>query len=93
MAGSAIKKAERSSAYALGKVITGQTKNQYANRRAGRFGYAGIAATGAAIGATGAAIANGNRDKPRDDSSSGNETSQNYNSSSWSQHKRQQRGY
>lgn len=65
-----VKKKERSAAYQVGKLITGQTKNQNANRRAGRIGYAGIAATGTAVGSLGAHAA-----------------------SSWSAHKKSQRGY
>ena len=71
MAGAYAKKKERSAAYQVGKLITGQTKNQNANRRAGRIGYAGIAATGTAIGSLGAHAVN----------------------SSWSEHKKSQRGY
>ena len=84
-----VKKKERSAAYQVGKLVTGQTKNQNANRRAGRVGYAGIAATGTAIGSLGAHAAN----NYKGGSSTGNETSQNYNSSSWSSHKKSQRGY
>ena len=93
MAGAYAKKKERSAAYQVGKLITGQTKNQNANRRAGRIGYAGIAATGTAIGSVGAHIANRSREGNPSKPSMGNETSQNYNSSSWSAHKKTQRGY
>ena len=88
-----VKKSERSAAYQVGKLVTGSSKNQNVNRRVGRISAGLGAGTAVGIGATGAAIVNKSREGSPAKPSMGNETSQNYNSSSWSAHKKTQRGY
>lgn len=88
-----VKKKERSAAYQVGKLVTGQTKNQNVNRRVGRISAGLGAGSAVGVGAVGAHIVNKSREGAPASSSMGNETSQNYNSSSWSAHKKAQRGY
>lgn len=87
-----VKKKERSAAYQVGKLVTGQSKNQNMNRRVGRISAGLGAGTAVGIGAVGAHAVNSYRESGAS-KSGGNETSQNYNSSSWSAHKKSQRGY
>jgi hypothetical protein len=88
-----VKKKERSAAYQVGKLVTGSSKNQNVNRRVGRISAGLGAGSAVGVGAVGAHIVNRSREGSPVKSSMGNETSQSYNSSAWSAHKKTQRGY
>jgi hypothetical protein len=88
-----VKKKERSAAYQVGKLVTGQSKNQNVNRRVGRISTGLGLGSAVGVGSVGAHIVNNSREGSNTKSSMGNETSQSYNSSAWSAHKKTQRGY